>query len=386
MLVLAASLVLVGCEIPRTGNFPSPTQAPISLVQESKYRLGVPDAQSNPEARRVLVVVNRASETSFQIAEYYGQKRKIPESNFVKINVADQEVTNGQDFKLRILAPVKAALGNAKNRIDFIVTTKGVPIRIGGGNGYSVDAHLMAMDKGFEPIPETIVSLSPEQREAAIVRSLNPYQNAKEPFNSKKYGMWLVTRLDGYELPQIKKLIDNSVAAKRETGPFFFDAAGNRNSEGYKITQDSLRRAHATLTRRGFNSELEDTQAFVNPRKPLAGYASWGSNDGAFNAGTYYGLRFKPGAIAETFVSTSGRTFSRTSGGQSLIADLIEQGITGVKGYVSEPYTFALADAEVLFDRYTSGFNLAESFYAASLVIKWKDVVIGDPLCRPYAK
>jgi len=30
--------------------------------------------------------------------------------------------------------------------------------------------------------------------------------------------------------------------------------------------------------------------------------------------------------------------------------------------------------------------NLAESFYAASLVAKWKDVVIGDPLCRPYRK
>ena len=39
-----------------------------------------------------------------------------------------------------------------------------------------------------------------------------------------------------------------------------------------------------------------------------------------------------------------------------------------------------------LFDRYVSGFNLAESFYAASLVTYWKDIVIGDPLCRPYAK
>jgi hypothetical protein len=29
--------------------------------------------------------------------------------------------------------------------------------------------------------------------------------------------------------------------------------------------------------------------------------------------------------------------------------------------------------------------NLAEAFYAASPVIRWKDVVIGDPLCRPYA-
>jgi hypothetical protein len=40
----------------------------------------------------------------------------------------------------------------------------------------------------------------------------------------------------------------------------------------------------------------------------------------------------------------------------------------------------------MIFDYYTAGFNLAESFYGASLVIKWKDVVIGDPLCNPYAR
>ena len=59
---------------------------------------------------------------------------------------------------------------------------------------------------------------------------------------------------------------------------------------------------------------------------------------------------------------------------------------TGVKGYVSEPYTFALAKPDILFDRYTNGMNLAESFYAASQFLKWKDVVIGDPLCDPYRK
>jgi uncharacterized protein (TIGR03790 family) len=116
------------------------------------------------------------------------------------------------------------------------------------------------------------------------------------------------------------------------------------------------------------------------------GYASWGSNDGAFSLDAYRRLRFQPGSIAETFVSTSGRTFRRTSGGQSLVADLIEQGLTGVKAYVSEPFTVALAKPEILFDRYTSGYNLAESFYMASPLAGWKDIVVGDPLCRPYPR
>jgi hypothetical protein len=36
-------------------------------------------------------------------------------------------------------------------------------------------------------------------------------------------------------------------------------------------------------------------------------------------------------------------------------------------------------------ERYTSGFTLAESFYAASRFVGWEDVVIGDPLCRAPA-
>ena len=45
----------------------------------------------------------------------------------------------------------------------------------------------------------------------------------------------------------------------------------------------------------------------------------------------------------------------------------------------------AMAHADILFDRYTAGYNLAESFYMASQFIHWKDMVIGDPICAPYA-
>jgi len=97
-------------------------------------------------------------------------------------------------------------------------------------------------------------------------------------------------------------------------------------------------------------------------------------------------LSFSPGAIAETAVSTGARTFLPTTGGQSLIVDLIACHVTGVKGYCDEPLLQAVASPTVLFDRYTSGWNLAESFYAASRFVGWEDIIIGDPLCTPYAK
>jgi hypothetical protein len=90
-------------------------------------------------------------------------------------------------------------------------------------------------------------------------------------------------------------------------------------------------------------------------------------------------------SIVETAVSTSARTFLPTSGGQSLIVDLIKARVTGVKGYCDEPLLQAVASPTVLFDRCTSGWTLAESFYAASRFVGWEDIAIGDPLCSPYA-
>jgi hypothetical protein len=37
-----------------------------------------------------------------------------------------------------------------------------------------------------------------------------------------------------------------------------------------------------------------------------------------------------------------------------------------------------------MMDRYLRGFTLAESLYAASHFVGWTDVVLGDPLTRPY--
>ncbi|MBV6458795.1 MAG: hypothetical protein HONBIEJF_01933 [Fimbriimonadaceae bacterium] len=334
--------------------------------------------QSPPESKRVLVVMNRRSPESTEIASYYVRKRIIPSENVVDVDCSTTENVTLSEFTSQILNPVKKRIGELKHQIDFIVTTKGVPLRLDHDFGFSLDSHLMAMNLGITPIPKL--------EEAAIKKNISPYFQKNESFSSKRYNMYLVCRLDGYEVEHVKRMIDNSLAAKPEKGKFFFDSAANRKSGDFLRLEQSMARAEAVLKAKGFEVELEKSSTFAAPSDPVAGYASWGSNDGAFSPETYHKIKFKPGAICETFVSTSGRTFRRTTGGQSLIADLIEQGVTGIKGYVSEPFTFSLAIPDVMFDRYTSGFNLAESIYMASPILMYKDVVIGDPLCNPYKK
>ena len=92
------------------------------------------------------------------------------------------------------------------------------------------------------------------------------------------------------------------------------------------------------------------------------------------------------GSIAETAVSTGGRSFEDgTSYGQSLVADLLEDGVSGVKGYVYEPYLTAVGLSSVLLPTYASGYNLAESHAAANLQTGWMGVTVGDPKMAPYA-
>ena len=114
-------------------------------------------------------------------------------------------------------------------------------------------------------------------------------------------------------------------------------------------------------------------------------------------------MTFSPGAIAATFASTDARTFLeppeawRPTGNaaarsswfegspDSLVGDLIREGVTGVAGHVSEPYLHSVIRPEVLFEAYLTGFSLIESYYLAMPSLSWQTVVIGDPLARPFA-
>jgi len=331
-------------------------------------------AVRDPLAKRVLVVINRNSPESVQIGRYYVQKRFVPSTNVLEISTGTAEETTRESFSVDVEPALRSKLSGMRGQIDFIVLTKGLPLRFVEGRG--VDAYV------------SVLELSQERREAItnsqIKQMISPYVGKDEPFSREKFGFYLVTRLDGYTVNDAKALVDRSLAAKKDLGPFVFDYATNRVSEGYGKLQAKFIPAMEQLKSRGFGVISDSEKSMVVPSQPIMGYMGWGSNDSGFKLDEYQKLKFKPGAIAETFVSTGGRTFRPTSGGQSLIADLIAQGVTGVKGYVSEPFLYSMAQPEILFDRYTKGYTLAESFYMASPIIGNRDVIIGDPICHPY--
>jgi uncharacterized protein (TIGR03790 family) len=370
-------------------------------------------------ADEVLLVYNRTSPISKSVADDYAEKRKV--KNIISIQCVDSALRTANEtvplavYTESIEKPIRDYV-TAHEEIQFIVLTKGVPIRISGAEtgerpersspdtpwNTSLDSHLAAMD--YKDLSDA-VKIHVTGSGATGVGWSNRYWNSKAPFSHSAFGGYLVTRLDGYTEGDAKALVSRAVAAEQGLGfgKVLFDAQpifglGNKAEqpariEGTVIRHESpwsdynadMQKAHDLLANRGIPDELDLTEKFIGQRSNLLGYFSWGSNDAKFSADAYQTLAFAPGSIADTAVSTSGRTFLPTKGGQSLLVDLVAHGLTCGKGYTDEPLLQANASPTILMDRYTSGFTMAESFYAASHFVGWQDVIVGDPLCCPYS-
>ena len=369
------------------------------------------------DANRVLVIENTDSEASIEIASKYLKARNV--KNLLKIRCQDSALDAGKEtlpyatFKSTVEPPLRAFLA-AHPKIDFIVLTKGIPIRLTGaptgegGSQPSLDSTIASLD--YAERSDT-VKLDVKDSGFTGIAWANRFWNSKERFSHAKFGGYLVTRLDGYTVDEANLLVTYSLQGERNgpSGTILLDTAPSQGVGDLKEVPKSIAipsgKGRASLGELNYNEYDADmivagrlldkkkvpvlvdmNDKFVGRKGDLMGYCSWGSNDPHFEADGYKLLRFSPGAIAETAVSTSARTFLPTTGGQSLIADLISGRVTGVKGYCDEPLLQAIASPTILFDRYTSGWTLAESFYAASRLTGWEDIVIGDPLCCPYRR
>ena len=93
-------------------------------------------------AENVLVVVNQGSPLSRKIGEYYAFRRHIPPANVCHIDVKEEEEISRDEYDRQIAAPIAGFLraGHLEEKILYIVTTLGVPLKIQGHGGLSGDA------------------------------------------------------------------------------------------------------------------------------------------------------------------------------------------------------------------------------------------------------
>jgi uncharacterized protein (TIGR03790 family) len=376
-----------------------------------------PVVREHVSAREALLVTNDSSPTSVFLSTEYAALRHV--TNIVHVRCVDSaldqdnETIGYSDFSAEVEAPIRRFL-DQHPEINYLVLTKGIPIRVlgartgeafGGPARASLDGTLAAL--GYDRIPGAVkVRFNDPSGYAVGTAWLNRYWNQEGGFSHSKFGGYLVTRLDGYTLQNARALTTRALQAEARLshGEILLDiepdfGLGKPDSEPAPIptaliTHESpfdtwnadMEHAGRELRAGGIPVDAAVTTHFIGHANGLLGYFSWGSNDDHFSQAAYNSLHFAPGSIGDTAVSTSARSFFVQSGGQSMIADLIAQGITGVKGYTDEPLLQAVSSPTIVLGKFTQGYTLAESFYAGSHFVGWTDIVVGDPLEQPYAK
>jgi uncharacterized protein (TIGR03790 family) len=336
----------------------------------------------------VLVVINQQSPLSRSIGEYYVEQRHVPLANVCRLSVQPAEDISRAEYEDKIARPIAAFLRMHKlqEQILYIVTTSGVPLRIGGSGGMlaeaaSVDSELTLLYSDMRGPPHGVP--------AGIH---NPFfGKVSAPFRHPDFPIYLVTRLTGYDFADVKGLIDRALLA-RNRGNFVIDLKKFDNGPGNGWLRDAARALPKDRV------ILDDTGKVLYNQRDVIAYASWGSND-PDRKQRHVDFQWLPGAIMTEYVSTNGRTFARppdswninaawsdrkgTFAGspQTLTADYVHEGATGASGHVYEPFLQFTPRPDILLPAYYHGRNLAESYYLAIPALSWMNIVVGDPLC-----
>jgi uncharacterized protein (TIGR03790 family) len=347
--------------------------------------VGAIHAQSG---ENVLLVINKNDAVSRQIGDYYRPRRSVPVKNVCYLNSTNDEEINWKTYEEQVERPVGECLtkGGLTEKVLYIVTTMGVPLKV-DGPGVAMLTDRCSVDSELALLYGKLKGQS-FRRTGGLTNPL--YGRRDAHFQHPAFPIYLVTRLAGYDVADVKAMIDRSLAA-RNRGKFVIDLQSAKNEPG----NDWLRTAAMLLPES--RVVLEETTRVLYNQKEVIGYASWGSNDSA-RTERWLHFGWLPGAIAAEFVSTSARTFQRPPdawkptgwgdkehyfGGspQGLVADLIHEGATGASGNTYEPYLTMCARPDYLLPAYYLGRNLAESYYIALPALSWMGVVVGDPLC-----
>ncbi|MEI8372906.1 MAG: TIGR03790 family protein [Planctomycetota bacterium] len=391
----------------------------ISLVALNQAR-----ATGGPE--NVLLVVNPRSPDSLCIANHYAELRHIPSSNFLFLDWdPTQENTDVDTFREKILIPVlrAAKLPIRGRQIDYVVYSSDFPwgIRI----DEDIKKFKAVLEKQEQGKEEKSVTKSPMWTTFTPVASINgltylwemmmtsnfyvhPQSNwyartgvpeqAKEPtlgFSSATaYGphgeagtvpgrhyllsmMLAVTAGRGNTRDEVLNYLNRSATADgtHPPGTIYFVQNGDIRS---KVRQAGFPGAVQKLKVLGVEAEIVEgnvPQGKNDVQGAMLGVANfdWKTSQSAI----------LPGAICEHFTSFGGDM--RSNAGQTPLSELLRYGATAASGTVTEPYSIPHKFPSPMMQvHYARGCTVAESFYQ-SVLCPYQLLIVGDPLCRPWA-
>lgn len=308
-------------------------------------------------AEQLGVIVNDADPDSIAVANYYQEKRAIPDGNMIHVRFNPNQPNLAQAEFARIKRVVDKA---ASKEIQAYALTWTQPYRVDCMSITS--AFAFGFDKAY-------------CASGCKLTKPSTYFNSGSSLPYKAFGIRPTMSLAATSVPEAKELIERGVASdgKNPDGTAYLvstdDSNRNVRAERYEKTRALLRTIIPT--------EIVKAN-YLEGKRDVMFYFTGLSEVPHVKDNTYL-----PGAMADHLTSAGGALLDS---GQMSSLKWLEAGVTGSYGTVVEPCNipqkFPLP--AVAMAHYLQGETLIEAYWK-SVLMPGQGIFIGEPLARPFA-
>ncbi len=357
--------------------------------------------------KSVAILYNNQDKQSEKLANYYAKARNIPKENLIGLKLSNKDEISRSEYQSSIQRPLRDVFLSrgwwkmtktpdgkilaGASKITTLVCMRGVPYKI-------------KRRKLEKPYPKKLLKLMSKQllqaNEASVDSELvmlsvqnlpiygplnNPYYNKTTGIASAKLPYYLlVGRIDGPSYATCQRMIDDAITIEKRGlwGMAYLDLA--KKGGNYKMGDDWILKIEKLNDAIGIPTVIDkNKQTFPTnyPMNDAAIYFGWytGKFNGPLLNSTF---KFRQGAVAVHLHSFSASHLRSSK--QNWTGPILEKGAAATLGNVYEPFLHLTHHFDIFYDRLLRGYSLVEAAYMACPSTSWQNVVLGDPLYRPF--
>jgi hypothetical protein len=379
------------------------------LAAEHAYAGGGPENH--------LLVVNSASQNSLAIANHYIALRDIPSSNVIYIGwKGDLHTTDVETFREQILKPIvqTAHERGLTAHLDGIVYSSDFPYKVDFKDEFSAKEKPLLKEpltpigslNGLTFYYQFVLSKNPSYIDFRRTTNayFRPVVGGKQTAPTRGFRGWsgwgakgemleaggqryLLSTMLGMTVAKtntVEEVIDYLSRSAKADGSaprgtiYFADVKDPRSQARVPAFEPAI----AELKKLGIQGAIDSPPPAIGmpANKPdIAGLVLGIPNFYPANSGS----TILPGAICENLTSFGADPNQKF---QTLLTDFLRAGAAGSSGTPVEPLLVVEKFPHPFIQvHYARGCTLAEAFYQ-SVAAPYQLVIVGDPLCRPWAK
>ena len=373
--------------------------------------LNLSDCYAGGGPENVFLLVNPASQDSLTVANHYIDLRNIPSGNVFFVSYSGNMAWSQSDtFREKILRPTIKEIADRQlsDQIDYIVYSCDFPYRV----RLESDFPDLKLPLTFKPVASltgaTYLAQFVDAKRKEIFSPVTNLYGALEPkrpitisrafcaryhwtmggrrvakgrgisyFMSAMLG---VTRGRGNSIAEIANYLRRAKEAdgsKPKGTVYFIKNQTPRSTPRH----DQFAAAVRELSVAGVHAEIYEGK-FLQYKQDVIGLTCGHHQLNVAQSK----CRFLPGAFCDNLTS-AGAQFEvpRKPPGQTCVSEFLRFGAAGACGTVIEPTAMAQKfPMPSMHVHYARGCSLAESFYQ-SVLCPYQQLLVGDPLCQPWA-